>query len=215
MSWQFLSHRAVASALPRMCGRLPGILSSIHSDAVYLTLDDGPVRDTTGLLLDLLADRSAHATFFLLGERVLANPQVARRILRAGHGIGSHGTIHQDPWRQSAAEAVENLRTGTDQLEQTLGIHVTHVRPPFGHLRPATWHWTRETRRSMTLWSHMTADYHRHATPRLVAESVRRIPGGSILVGHDSAPDAIANITEIVATLIQEGRALEPLPDKG
>jgi hypothetical protein len=69
----------------------------------------------------------------------------------------------------------------------------------------------------MTLWSHMTADYHRLSTPRLVARPIRQLPGGSILVAHDSAPNAIANVSAILGTLTSSGRTLDqlPVPDEG
>lgn len=45
-------------------------------------------------ILDVLRDRSVHATFFLQGRWVEAFPETARRVARDGHLIGSHSFYH-------------------------------------------------------------------------------------------------------------------------
>src|SRR3954465_12275337 len=58
--------------------------------AVGLTFDDGPSPHTTPELLDVLARHRAQATFFLIGERVRAYPELVAAISAAGHEIGNH-----------------------------------------------------------------------------------------------------------------------------
>lgn len=72
---------------------------------VWLTIDDGPSADTRPMLA-LLERHGACATFFLVGERALAEPALAAEILARGHGIGNHSASHPDtrfwclgPWQ--------------------------------------------------------------------------------------------------------------------
>src|SRR5689334_17881382 len=60
------------------------------SDArgVVLTFDDGPDPKYTREVLDLLDARHAKATFFVIGRKVDAHPEVIREIARRGHDIG-------------------------------------------------------------------------------------------------------------------------------
>ncbi len=60
---------------------------------VALTFDDGP-GPYTDRLLKVLADNDAKATFFLIGNKVAADPAGARRIADAGMEIGSHTWEH-------------------------------------------------------------------------------------------------------------------------
>ncbi|MGH3971495.1 MAG: polysaccharide deacetylase family protein, partial [Mycobacterium sp.] len=60
---------------------------------VALTFDDGP-SPFTDRLLRILADNNAQATFFLIGNKVAANPAGAKRIANAGMEIGSHTWEH-------------------------------------------------------------------------------------------------------------------------
>src|SRR5690606_18061880 len=60
---------------------------------VWLTIDDGPSPDTAAIL-DLLDAHGAKATFFLVGERARARPDLVRDIAVRGHGIGNHSHTH-------------------------------------------------------------------------------------------------------------------------
>src|SRR3546814_565195 len=64
---------------------------------VWLTIDDGPSDDTPALL-DLLEAHGAKATFFLVGERAAARPDLVRGIAARGHGIGNHSHGHPQAW---------------------------------------------------------------------------------------------------------------------
>ncbi len=59
-----------------------------------LTIDDGPMPDTTPGLLDLLDQFGAKATFFLSGCRLEGREDLAGEILRRGHAAYAHGWDH-------------------------------------------------------------------------------------------------------------------------
>lgn len=57
---------------------------------VALTIDDGPDPLTTPEILDLLWQHGAHATFFVISERVTANEDLIDRTVKEGHELGNH-----------------------------------------------------------------------------------------------------------------------------
>ena len=59
-----------------------------------ITFDDGPSQET-GRILDALAAAGARATFFVLGSRARACPEMIRRIVAEGHSLGVHGDRHE------------------------------------------------------------------------------------------------------------------------
>ena len=61
--------------------------------ALALTFDDGP-SESTSALLDILAQHSVRATFFMCGQNVRRLPQIARQVAAAGHEIGNHTDSH-------------------------------------------------------------------------------------------------------------------------
>jgi chitin deacetylase len=81
---------------------------------VALTFDDGP-GPATPLLLDILAARGVHATFFLLGTNVERARDVAVRLAREGHVVGNHTLTHARPGAIAAAALVDEIAR-TDAL---------------------------------------------------------------------------------------------------
>jgi len=63
---------------------------------IALTFDDGPSDKYTPKLLEILKRESVPATFFMLGEQVLAHPKIAQRVASDGHMIGGHTLTHID-----------------------------------------------------------------------------------------------------------------------
>ena len=59
----------------------------------FLTFDDGP-SSVTNTILDVLKQENVKATFFVLGSRVEAKPDVVKRIYDEGHYIANHGYSH-------------------------------------------------------------------------------------------------------------------------
>lgn len=64
-----------------------------------LSLDNGPDLEQTPRVLDILADRSIRAVFFMIGEKVAtpAGRDIARRVVDAGHRVGNHTMTHGTP----------------------------------------------------------------------------------------------------------------------
>lgn len=62
---------------------------------VYLTFDDGPSKNITPQVLDILKEHDVKATFFVLGARVELYPETLRRIFDEGHYIANHGYSHK------------------------------------------------------------------------------------------------------------------------
>jgi peptidoglycan-N-acetylglucosamine deacetylase len=68
--------------------------SSVARNEVAITIDDGPEPDVTPELLRILAKHGASATFFCIGDRVRAFPELARRIAQSGHAVENHTRSH-------------------------------------------------------------------------------------------------------------------------
>lgn len=61
----------------------------------YLTFDDGPSKQITPLILDILQDYDIKATFFVIGKMANLNPDIIKRIHDEGHSIGHHSYSHR------------------------------------------------------------------------------------------------------------------------
>ncbi|MBK8323918.1 MAG: DUF3473 domain-containing protein [Betaproteobacteria bacterium] len=59
------------------------------------------VATNTGRILDMLAARGIHATFFVLGCVARRDPSIVRAIVAGGHEVASHGLSHRLVYTQT------------------------------------------------------------------------------------------------------------------
>lgn len=97
-----------------------------------LTFDDGP-SEWTADVLALLREHDAHATFFLIGQRVRERPDVARRILEAGHEIGSHTMTHPRLTEIGDEEVRREIQDGARAIAEVVGERPSLFRAPGFH----------------------------------------------------------------------------------
>ena len=100
-----------------------------------LTFDNGPDRDTTPGVLQLLARERILSTFFVLGDKInkAEGRHLAARAAAEGHWIGNHTMHHKVPLGEAlepAAAALEEI-DGTQALLGDL-THPDHLFRPFG-----------------------------------------------------------------------------------
>lgn len=61
----------------------------------YLTFDDGPTKENTQKIIDILESYGAKATFFVVGTAVQRFPGRTRLIIESGNAIGCHSYSHE------------------------------------------------------------------------------------------------------------------------
>lgn len=104
---------------------------------VYLTFDDGPHPPETERVLDVLRERGARATFFLIGSKVSGNEAVLRRMLEEGHALGLHTYSHAGTFPLlSFDKMLADVNEGKRAVESVAGKKISLFRPPFGVTNP-------------------------------------------------------------------------------
>lgn len=96
---------------------------------IILTFDDGPMPYTTPRILDILAHECIEATFFMVGKRAEARPEIAASVRAAGHSIGSHSYTHADLSKLPDEAAVEDIQRGYEAVEKAAFGSVIADRP--------------------------------------------------------------------------------------
>lgn len=169
---------------------------------VALTFDDGPKDSTTPVLLDGLARRGVHATFFVIGENVEGNELLLQRMEGEGHQIGLHTYHHKSLDRLNAA----GFYAEVDQLRATLtalvGREAFMLRPPYGMMNAAT---QARAAAPIILWSVDPEDWSDRDTARQVAAIVDKAQDGDIILLHDIYPASVETALQVVDALMAKG----------
>ncbi|WP_052345742.1 polysaccharide deacetylase family protein [Paucisalibacillus sp. EB02] len=98
---------------------------------IALTFDDWASDETISAVLDILNDYQIQSTFFLIGNGVEKNPQLARLIVEQGHEVASHSYNHKVVVSMNPEELQEDLVKNDEILSYAL------QEKPLNMFRPA------------------------------------------------------------------------------
>lgn len=93
---------------------------------LMLTFDDGPTAEYTTEILDVLSREKVPATFFSVGENVVRNPELFRRIIREGHVAANHTMTHADFYQHDELRNREEL-IATDRIMRSTAGYATRL----------------------------------------------------------------------------------------
>lgn len=200
----------LGSAIPQMSLFGPFVCHGASSRrCVALTFDDGPDARSTPALLELLRESNVQAVFFCVGERVAANPELAARIVRAGHLLENHSYAHSKLTNIfSVARLQADLARTQAVIEQATGIAPRWFRPPIGLSNPRVFHVARLLKLTMVGWSAGGLDTKLTEPKRIVARIARRLEPGAIILLHDGnipAERLVVTVKLLLAKLREHG----------
>ncbi|MBS1882620.1 MAG: polysaccharide deacetylase family protein [Actinobacteria bacterium] len=167
--------------------RTPGLERLRGAPGAALTFDDGPDPIWTPATLEALAEAGATATFFLVGARVAAAPEVVREIVAGGHEVAIHGMEHRRHDQLSAAAARAELSECGARIEGACGVAPTRYRPPYGASGPTLAAACEELGLELTYWSSWGQDWDPIGAARIARLVGRDLDPGAIVLLHDSA----------------------------
>jgi peptidoglycan/xylan/chitin deacetylase (PgdA/CDA1 family) len=192
VAWRLRS-RLTPDRRARIRSTLDPLLSSVGSingtsgslPHVALTFDDGPDPAITPRVLDLLRDRGAHATFFVLTDRAVRHPELIRRIVGEGHELALHADRHERLTEVPLLELGRRLRAARRLLEETSRARVQLFRPPFGAQSPATYLAARASGLDVVVWGPYAEDWAEAAPEVVAARGLEGLASGDVLLLHD------------------------------
>ena len=98
---------------------------------VVITFDDGPDPEWTPKILDILKEKQASATFFLIGIQADKFSGLTRRVYAEQNTIGNHTFTHPDITNMSTPLFKAELNLTERLFASILGVRTTLMRPPY------------------------------------------------------------------------------------
>ena len=99
---------------------------------IALSFDDGPNPQSTPQILDILKQKKATATFFVIGSNANQYLGLLKREYDEGHEIGNHTYTHPSADTVSRAQLELELNLTERLFASTLGVKTLFFRPPYG-----------------------------------------------------------------------------------
>lgn len=194
------------------------LTADVKPKEVLLTFDDGPHPQYTQMILDAMEERNAKALFFHQGRAVRANPEMVRKVARAGHSVGTHSTTHLClPAKQRCKsnngkmlthqEAINEIRGGHQAVYNVLGWVDPFFRFPFGESSTELKQYLAENGVGEFYWSVDSEDWKTKSPQAVIDDTMAQLRkrGRGNLLFHDVQRRTAEALPKLLETLMNEG----------
>jgi len=183
----------------------------LEDHEVVLTFDDGPIPKYSNQILAILAAQCIKATFFEIGRMAKEYPEGVRKLIAAGHSVGTHTQNHPLSMNHMPFDrAKQEIDDGIASVKAALG-DTAQLSPFFrvpGLLRADLVEDYAKSQ-GLQVWSaDFPADDWRHVSPKTVHDlAMSRITakGKGILLLHDIQARTVAALPRILSDLKANG----------
>jgi peptidoglycan/xylan/chitin deacetylase (PgdA/CDA1 family) len=166
--------------------RLPSVAGRRE---VSLNFDDGPDPEVTPQVLDLLDRHQAKASFFCIGEKAAAHPEIVKEIARRGHSVENHSHRHPHAF---AFYGLRGLRREVDAAQSVIsritGRAPGFFRAPAGFRSPLLDPVLASRGLRYVSWTRRGFDTVDGNAPAVLGRLTRGLVAGDVLLLHDGGP---------------------------
>ena len=156
-----------------------------HEKFIALTFDDGPYPPYTSRLLDVLKEKKAHVTFFLVAEQAQRYPELVKRMAEEGHTVGLHAFRHRDFLKLTEEEKQKELETGKKTLQSITGKEPVYWRPPHGFRDFSVMETAVAQKLTVVNWSATPRDWTGIGKQEIYNRVMDKAEDGAIVLLHD------------------------------
>ncbi|MFZ0446332.1 MAG: polysaccharide deacetylase family protein [Bacillus sp. (in: firmicutes)] len=187
---------------------------------IALTFDDGPDPRFTEDVLNVLNQYNVSGTFFLMGSRAIAYPEIVKRINNEGHVIGNHTYFHPNLVKEADIPTLEREVTRTENtLNDIIDYRTSLFRPPYGFLYNELVEKLAEMQYLIIGWSVDSLDWEEDPPEVIASNVLDNVHPGAIILMHDGADwdgdrtNTIAALRQIIPALQKQGYEFVTVPE--
>lgn len=186
---------------------------------VALTFDDAPDDHFTPQVLDVLKKEGVKATFFVVGNRLEAHPEIVKRMVTEGHIIGNHSYDHANLPKLNDTD-FRNQVIKTDNLIQTIsGYKPTFIRPPYGNIKETQIQWLASQHKVIINWNVDSLDWKGLNAEQVKTNVLAHVQPGAIILQHSAGgigedlSGTVQALPQIINKLRNDGVKLVTVPE--
>jgi peptidoglycan-N-acetylglucosamine deacetylase len=199
--------------------RLPA--SAASRGEVSLNFDDGPDPEVTPRVLEMLDRHGARASFFCIGVKAAAHPEIVREIARRGHSVENHSHRHPHAF---AFFGMRGLRREVGAAQAVIaslaGRAPEFFRAPAGFRSPLLDPVLAGRGLRYVSWTRRGFDTVDGNPEAVLARLTRGLAAGDVLLLHDGArartragePVVLAVLPRLLERIAAAGLKSVPLP---
>ena len=172
-----------------------------NKKTIAFTYDDGPSY-LTPVLLEILAENKAHATFFEVGNRMSSQPDIVKQVYESGNEIGSHTYNHYNMNTTKINKILEKEIITNQNYTNITGDTLTLLRPPYGNVN-------QNIKNSLDYvfinWNVDTEDWRSRDVEQVKNRILSVVGDGDIILMHDLYESTIEATRQVLPILYEQG----------
>ncbi|MDQ4132547.1 MAG: polysaccharide deacetylase family protein [Actinomycetota bacterium] len=175
---------------------------------VGLTFDDGPHRQFTPAILDILREEGIRATFCIIAQHGRDEPDLVKAVVDAGHVVCNHTVNHRILTGRSPDYVYGQIAGGSEFLTSITGSPPPLFRAPSGRVSPEVISVAHAQGMRVLGWTVESNDYQLVPAQTIVKRVLEAVRPGSIILLHDGGGDrssTVAALRPIIAGLRAQG----------
>lgn len=141
-------------------------------------------------MLKTFKDSGVKATFFLEGNWVKKNPELAQMIVEAGHEIGNHSYSHPNMAQLSRKSIEAEISRTNEVIEAATKIKPKWFGPPSGSFNNQVVEVAHELNMKTVLWSVDTIDWKQPEPAAMVNRVTSKLHNGAMILMHPTSSTA-------------------------
>ncbi len=185
---------------------------------VALTFDDAPDAKFTPQVLDMLKKYNVKATFFVVGNRAEAHPEIVKRIIREGHAIGNHSYNHANLPKLADANFRDQVLRTEKILKGITGSSAKMIRPPYGNISENQIKWLASQKFRIVNWNIDSLDWKGLNAEQVSTNILTHIKPGAIILQHSAGghgedlTGTVQSLPKVIQKLRSDGVRLVTIP---
>ncbi len=169
--------------------------------------------DYTDKLLSTMEQNDVRCTFFAVQFWVEKYPEYVKKIVNAGHEMGTHSRTHSYMSKLTKTQIVDELQTSKKAIEALTGKKVTLFRPPYGDYNNLLIDTCKEEGLYPIQWDVDSLDWKNLSAEEIALRIVNGAKNGSIILCHNNGLHTAKALPKIFSALQNRGFTFVPIGD--
>jgi len=173
---------------------------------IAISFDDGPAKEYTPEILQVLKQHGVPAVFFCIGKNIGGNEELLQQIKNEGHIIGNHSHSHHF-WFDlfSARKMLNDVQLMSETAENITGQRPALFRPPYGVTTPNMKKVMQRGGFTAIGWNIRSLDTVVKEEEKLLQRITSQLEPGAIVLLHDTSKTTLAVLPRFIETARSKG----------
>jgi polysaccharide deacetylase family sporulation protein PdaB len=165
----------------------------------------------TDALLNTMQKYEVRCTFFAVQFWVEKYPEYAKKIVSAGHELGTHSRTHSYMSKQTKEQIQDELNTSREAIAKATGQTTNLFRAPYGDYDDLLVDTAKEMGLYTIQWDVDSLDWKELSADEIFRRVSEKAKDGSICLFHNAAINTPEALPRIIEYLLQNGYEIVPV----